>query len=135
MSEKIIIRVVVSSEAKLAEEIETRIGLSADRVWRKGEFRPKTIIREKTSGWIIENEFPVSTEIEEAVCVTLRRLDPLGEKLHELGSEFRKELSVVIYCSRMPAMALSSAVTKMLGANDLGLDFDFFISPESAAEA
>ncbi len=128
MNEKIVVRVVVSSDTMSAEEIEARIGLSADRLWRKGEPRLKTIIREKNSGWTIVNEFPIGTEIEEAINVVLRRLNPVGERLRTMGDEIVKELSVIIYCSQLPPMALSPTIVKTLGAHGLGLDFDLFVS-------
>jgi hypothetical protein len=130
MEKKIIVRVVVTSELVAAAEIEKLIGLNADRRWGKGEFRGKTTIREKNSGWMLVSEFPVNTTLEEAVSVMLRRLHPIGENLRSLGTEFQKELSAVIYYDQLPVMTLSAAVIKTLGAYSLGIDLDLYASGE-----
>jgi hypothetical protein len=134
MNEKIVVRILVSSDVALAEEIEAEIGLKADGVWQKGNLRPKTIIREANSGWMIANEFPVDTEVGEAISVVLRRLGPAGENLRTMGPSYLRELSVVIYCAQLPTINLSPVVIKTLGAYGLGLDYDLYGVKEAAAE-
>ena len=125
--QKIVIRLLVSSERLGVVELENAIGLKADQQWEKGALRGKTTIRERSSGWIRTNEFPLDVTLEEGVVAMLRRVASVGEKLRALDSNVQKEISVVIYCSRPPTMFLSSATTKVLGAYGLGIDFDLYI--------
>jgi len=125
---KIVVRIVVCSESAAAAQIERAIGLRADRRWEKGDLRDKTIIREKDSGWMLVDEYPLSMGLENAARSTLRRVESVSENLRNLGGGFKKELSVIIYCPQPPEITLSSVFIKALGACDLDFDIDLFTS-------
>lgn len=129
MAEKIIIRLVIVSDSSSSDELEQHIGMKADRSWAKGEVRPRTMIRESMSGWMIALETMASIPLDDAVEKLLERIAHVFECIAEI-EECAKQLSIIVYCSQPPALNLSSKTVSKLSRLKASIDIDIYVSCE-----
>ena len=58
MTDEIIVRLKVTSASRTPEQISDATGILCDHSWRIGEKRGKTILVEKTNGWVLNSKMP-----------------------------------------------------------------------------
>jgi hypothetical protein len=104
----------------------TRFNLSPDRIWKIGDFRPKTSILETTNGFIIGSGLPTTTPHNEQIIALFNNL---GKETCSafLRLKVNVELSCVIYSDQIPCLYLERDVVQMASSIDASIDFDVYI--------
>src|ERR1700728_4005641 len=116
MSEKYYARLKVLSETLSPEEITKCVGIESDRSWQIGDLRPKTIIREKNNGWIIQSTLGPETPLEVQIDDVLGRVECAASRIQEISSQATVEFSCVAYCEQSPALFFDKAIISRLNA-------------------
>jgi len=74
MISEIFVRLKISSVIRTPEQISDVTGFQCDHSWRIGEKRGKTIIVEKTNGWVLNSKMPQNASLEAHIQELLGRL-------------------------------------------------------------
>ncbi|MGB7546710.1 MAG: DUF4279 domain-containing protein [Terracidiphilus sp.] len=128
MTEETIVRLTVASETLTPLQLEQEIGLPADFTWIKGAQRPKTIIKERDSGWGITGP-SAAAGIDVPLDSLLRRVRPHARALKRLSAtNNRVELSVVIYCRESPPLVIPNSVIAAMAEIGAALDIDVILT-------
>lgn len=134
MLQKNIVRLKIRSVSITPEEIESTLMLRADRSWHIGTTRPKTIIREKDNGWLLESALPQHVDLEDHIASLAAKLRPMQEHLQAIARNATIEMSCVIYAEHEPALYFSVDTIQALGELGAGLDIDLYIGAEPDSE-
>jgi hypothetical protein len=68
------VRLKVTSASRTPEKITDATGILCDHSWRIGEKRGKTILVEKTNGWVLNSKMPKNATLEAHIEELLGRL-------------------------------------------------------------
>lgn len=129
MAEKNLIRLVIVSDSIDPDELERKIGMTADKRWAKGDLRSHTTIREQMSGWMITAETNASVAMDVAIEKLLTRITPVFERISELQG-CSKQLSVVAYCAQPPALNFAAVTIAKVAKLGASLDVDLYFVEE-----
>ncbi len=124
------VRLKILSDDLNAKQLSDRIGIDGDRVWNTGDIRPKTQIKEKRNGWLLNSGLHKSESIEEQINALLVRVREVRNIIKELANTNTIEVSCAIYASENPPLYLDKNI--IIGMESLGasLDVDLYIFPE-----
>lgn len=123
------VRLKIVSQDLTAEEITVFTGLKPDRTWKIGDLRPKTIIKEKQNGWLIQSLLSKEESLESHVENLLNRLRPFASKLLELSTKVEIQFSCVAYDVSPPALFFKKDIIAQISALGASLDIDLYIVP------
>jgi hypothetical protein len=120
-------RLTITSEEYYPEQICEMIGMSCDRGWKTGDLRPKTILVEKSNGWMIQSRGAMIEPIENHVDELLQRLKRATEKIRQLSTSCTVTFTCVIY-SEDANPTLYLTVPILVAINEMGaaLDIDVY---------
>lgn len=119
----------VLSEKLSVEEITNRIGIECDHSWKIGDQRPKTIIKERNNGWIVQSGLEKEASLEEHVQDLLGRLDSVGDRIKEVSHHEEVEFSCVVYSEEIPTLFFEKATMAKISALGASLDIDLYRLP------
>ena len=126
MSEETYVRLKIISDVHSPEEISSILGVRYDRAWRVGDKRGKSIIVEKTNGWLMESMLPKNTPLEAQMEGLLHRLRPFASKIKALADTCTIEFSCVIYCQYHPALYFEGGMIAAIASLGAALDIDLY---------
>ncbi len=131
MEYETIVQLSIVSDILTPEQITEKLGISCDRFWRIGDFRPRTIIKEKTNGWILDSGLPRSLPLETILGSFIKRLASYSEKIRALSLHNTVDLSCIIYCSASPPTYFSNAIVCAIAELGANFDLDLILLPRS----
>jgi len=125
---EIIAELIVISDKLCSEQMITTLGITPNRAWNIGDFRPKTRCKEKNNGIIINSGVERKGSIEEHTGAIIMKLEPLREQIINLSKECQITLSIVYYSSYCnPGLWFDSSFMKFLASINAGLDMDGYV--------
>ena len=98
MTDEIIVRLKVTSASRTPEQISDATGILCDHSWRIGEKRGKTILVEKTNGWVLNSKMPKNAPLEAHIEELLGRLVVHADRIRALSEHETVELSCFERC-------------------------------------
>lgn len=120
----------VRSDVHTAEQLETKIGLPADRKWTIGDFRRQTTLREKDHGVDYKSGRPLASSYEEHFSALLARLDPYSMAIRELSKSCTVRLWCAYYTTDYnPVVCLEPAQIEAIHHLGAALDIDIYRLP------
>jgi hypothetical protein len=128
MNKRNYVRLKVVSNKLTAEDIAKAIDIEPDLTWKIGDLRPKTTIKEKTNGWMVQSNLPKEASLELHIENLLGRLQPVAPKLFQLSIEAEVQLSCVAYDASPPALFFEKEVIAQISALGATLDIDLYIT-------
>lgn len=128
MTDEIIVRLKVTSTSRTPEQISDATGILCDHSWRIGEKRGKTIIIEKTNGWILNSKMPKNASLEAHIKELLGRLLVHADRIRVLSENETVELSCVVYASTPPSLNFEKSVIQQVCQLGASLDIDLYIT-------
>lgn len=133
MTQETIVRLKVISTELVPELVSAAIGISCDRCWRIGDLRPKTIIKEKQNGWILDSGLPRTATLDEHINALLSILEPRADSVRQLSVASTVELSCVVYSDHNPGLSFDASVIAKIARLGAGLDIDLYIMKADVA--
>ena len=127
MISEIFVRLKVSSVSRTPEQISDVTGFLCDHSWRIGEKRGKTIIIEKTNGWILNSKMPKNAPLEVQIEELLGRLIVHADRIRALSEHETVELSCVVYASAPPSLNFNKSVIQRVCQLGASLDIDLYL--------
>ena len=128
------VRLKILSDHINAEQITNTVGIDCDRSWSKGELRPKTQIKEKQNGWVLNSGLDKSDSLEEQIKSLLSRVNGISNKIKELSEDSIIEVSCAIYTSESPPLYFDKELVKRIEALGANLDIDLYLLPEGDSD-
>ena len=125
---KTIVRLKILSDVMSAEDMASSIGITPDRMWNIGDFRPHTIIRENNNGIIICSGKTDRCSQEQHLKALMRKIMPLRRRILLYSQHLTLELSCVIYSDYQPPVNFPSHLISFLASIGAGLDVDIYIT-------
>ena len=127
MTDEIIVRLKVTSASRTPEQISDATGILCDHSWRIGEKRGKTILVEKTNGWVLNSKMPKNAPLEAHIEELLGRLLVHADRLRALSEHETVEFSCVIYASAPPSLNFNKSFIQRVCQLGASLDVDLFL--------
>ena len=127
MTDEIIVRLKVTSASRTPEQISDATGILCDHSWRIGEKRGKTILVEKTNGWVLNSKMPKNAPLEAHIEELLGRLLVHADRIRALSEQETVEFSCVIYASAPPSLNFKKSVIQRVCQLGASLDMDLFL--------
>ena len=127
MTDEIIVRLKVTSASRTPEQISDATGILCDHSWRIGEKRGKTILVEKTNGWVLNSKMPKNAPLEAHIEELLGRLLVHADRIRALSEQETVEFSRVIYASAPPSLNFSRSVIQRVCQLGASLDMDLYL--------
>ena len=127
MTDEIIVRSKVTSASRTPEQISDATGILCDHSWRIGEKRGKTILVEKTNGWVLNSKMPKNAPLEAHIEELLGRLLVHADRIRALSEQETVEFSCVIYASAPPSLNFKKSVIQRVCQLGASLDMDLFL--------
>ena len=127
MTDEIIVRLKVTSASRTPEQISDATGILCDHSWRIGEKRGKTILVEKTNGWVLNSKMPKNAPLEAHIEELLGRLLVHANRIRALSEQETVEFSCVIYASAPPSLNFKKSVIQRVCQLGASLDMDLFL--------
>jgi len=127
MTDEIIVRLKVTSASRTPEQISDATGILCDHSWRIGEKRRKTILVEKTNGWVLNSKMPKNAPLEAHIEELLGRLIVRADRIRALSEQETVEFSCVIYASAPPSLNFNKSVIQRVCQLGASLDMDLFL--------
>lgn len=128
--DKAYVRLIVRSESLAAESITDLVGMTPDLSWRPGDYRPHTVIIERTHGWVVDCQCPTTTDLHTQVSSLVSRLAPFAQRIASLADRCTIEFSCVLYTSRAnPGLNLPKSVIAAIDRLNADLDIDVYCLP------
>ena len=127
MTDEIIVRSKVTSASRTPEQISDATGILCDHSWRIGEKRGKTILVEKTNGWVLNSKMPKNAPLEAHIEELLGRLLVHANRIRALSEQETVEFSCVIYASAPPSLNFNKSVIQRVCQLGASLDMDLFL--------
>ncbi|MCE2827965.1 MAG: DUF4279 domain-containing protein [Verrucomicrobium sp.] len=128
MISEIFVRLKISSVIRTPEQISDVTGFQCDHSWRIGEKRGKTIIVEKTNGWVLNSKMPQNASLEAHIQELLGRLLVNADRIRALSENETVELSCVVYASTPPSLNFDKSVIQQVYQLGASLDIDLYIT-------
>ena len=126
MTDEIIVRLKVTSTRLTPEQITDAVGILCDHAWRIGEKRGKTIIVEKTNGWVLNSKMPKNAPLESHIEELLGRLVVHADRIRALSEQETVEVSCVIYALSPPALNFDKSVIQRIFQLGASVDIDLY---------
>ena len=120
-------RLKVTSASRTPEQISDATGILCDHSWRIGEKRGKTILVEKTNGWVLNSKMAKNAPLEAHIEELLRRLVVHADRSRALSEQETVEFSCVIYASAPPSLNFNKSVIQRICQLGASLDMDLFL--------
>ena len=117
----------VTSASRTPEQISDATGILCDHSWRIGEKRGKTILVEKTNGWVLNSKMAKNAPLEAHIEELLRRLVVHADRSRALSEQETVEFSCVIYASAPPSLNFNKSVIQRVCQLGASLDMDLFL--------
>lgn len=117
----------VTSASRTPEQISDATGILCDHSWRIGEKRGKTILVEKTNGWVLNSKMPKNAPLEAHIEELLGRLLVHADRIRALSEQETVEFSCVIYASAPPSLNFNKSVIQRVCQLGASLDMDLFL--------
>ena len=127
MTDEIIVRLKVTSASRTPEQISDATGILCDHSWRIGEKRKKTILVEKTNGWVLNSKMAKNAPLEAHIEELLGRLVVHADRIRALSEHETVELSCVIYASAPPSLNFNKSVIQRICQLGASLDMDLYL--------
>jgi len=127
MTDEIIVRLKVTSASRTPEQISDATGILCDHSWRIGEKREKTILVEKTNGWVLNSKMPKNAPLEVQIEELLERLIVHADRIRALSEHETVELSCVVYASAPPSLNFNKSVIQRVCQLGASLDIDLYL--------
>jgi hypothetical protein len=127
MTDEIIVRLKVTSASRTPEQISDATGILCDHSWRIGEKREKTILVEKTNGWVLNSKMPKNAPLEVQIEELLERLIVHADRIRVLSEHETVELSCVVYASAPPSLNFNKSVIQRVCQLGASLDIDLYL--------
>lgn len=131
MTQETFVRLKITSTIHDPEYISTILGIPCDRGWRIGDKRPKTIITEKTNGWILNSGLDKASSFDEQIAALMTRLDRAKTTIREQLASDEREVSCVIYAQAVPSLNFSPEVIAQVNLLGASLDIDLYLPDKS----
>lgn len=108
------------------------LGVDPTESWLRGDaVPPHPTARRTHRRWSLHSGLPTTASFEDQLAALLVRLEALGDRVREVASRFTAVIWAAIYTPETnPALAISAATARRLGALELGIDFDIYVVPE-----
>lgn len=126
---------LITSASLSAQELERRLGLKPDDVWRLGDRRGTFSVQETVHGFILESKSSSHSSIEDHISAMLRRLEPFAEKIAALGDQVKVRLHCELHRKSSPSLYLERDAIRWLGVMGARLDIDVMILGDSSSGA
>ena len=127
MNDEIILRLKVTSTSRTPDQITDATGILCDHSWRIGEKREKTILVEKTNGWVLNSKTPKNAPLEVQIEELLERLIVHADRIRALSEHETVELSCVVYASAPPSLNFNKSVIQRVCQLGASLDIDLYL--------
>jgi hypothetical protein len=132
MDNEIIVRLKILSVIRTPEQITKLLGVSPDKSWHIGDRRSKTIIVEKSHGWVIHSGLPKTASLEAHIQALFSLLSPHVGSIKELSVEDTVEFSIVIYALTPPALYFEKGVIETIALYGASFDIDLYLIEASS---
>ncbi len=128
-SETCLVQLAILSKTLEPESIENTIGLKADRIWKLGEIRKPTILKEKENGWLLESSSESYFDLESHLDFLQKRLSGFEKKIKNLVNkgDYEIQVSCIFYCKEVPALNFENRQINWLNSLGASLDIDVII--------
>jgi len=121
------VRLKVTSTSRTPDQITDATGILCDHSWRIGEKREKTILVEKTNGWVLNSKMPKNAPLEVQIEELLERLIVHADRIRVLSEHETVELSCVVYASAPPSLNFNKSVIQRVCQLGASLDIDLYL--------
>jgi hypothetical protein len=119
---------VIRSLTISPEEITRRIGINADKCWKRGEAFEGSTVPRKENVWILTSKKSIDEAIDKQVNALLARLKPHDAKILELSLETEVTLSCAAYVETPPPLFFDKQVIAEISALGASLDVDLYFT-------
>ena len=127
MGNEIFVTLTIVSLKHSPEEIDAFVGVKCDNSWRIGDYRAKTIIKEKDNGWVVNSGLDKNASIDNHFEELLRKLSPLSEMIKLLSEENYVEVSCAVYADEIPSLHFEKDVIHRICKLGANLDVDLYL--------
>jgi hypothetical protein len=102
------------------------------KMWRIGEFIPKTTIKHKSNGWVYYTEYSEEKTISDHIESILGVFYPKLDDFKNLENKSKIQISIILYMygGDRPIFHISSEITRKISELNAELDVDLFSLPE-----
>lgn len=117
----------IMDELLVPEDITKQTGLTASRVWYKGETRPKSSIIEKENGWELKSSLVEHRTLSDHLEHLLSVVAPVSSELYCFTSQYYSLVTCAVYFDEeAPEIYFSNEMVKRLANLNLYLDIDLY---------
>ena len=126
MATKIYVIFKIVSDVITPEKIEEITGLQCDYKWRIGDKRGKTMIIEKTNGFVIESKLAKTALLREQLFYLLDMLTPYAQSISALPKETYREIACVIYSEDRTEMFFNEKIINQIANLNACFGIDYY---------
>lgn len=127
MQPKIHVSLSIVDEALDPDEVTGSTGIIPTRVWRKGDIRPKTTMKEEENGWELCSALSPSAPLVEHLSHLLAAIHPGVGQLQAFTRQYYAVLSCAVYFNESsPEIHFETSVIQQLAGLNLRLDVDIY---------
>lgn len=124
------VRLKIYSDTLSPIKITEFIGLQPDKYWSEGDFKPKTNIRYKNNGWILESSVDKHDNIDVHIQYILKRLLPFASKIKNISEKSEVIFSCVQYTKDSnPQFYFDLKILNQLSDLGANLELDLYSLP------
>lgn len=123
MKESTDVRLVITSAALTAAELEARLALKPDEAWKAGDRRGSFGNVEKLHGFIVESGAPLGGFADQLRAL-IKRLAPCAVKLGELAPQVRAQVQCRLVRKTVPVLDFERDELRWLASMGCGLEVD-----------
>ena len=130
MREQTAIRLKITSTALTPQDIEARLGIKPDESWKIGDRTGTFGAVLKEHGYALDSTAPYSATLADHMRALIKRIAPIAQKIGEISTSGKVEMSCTIHCKAVPPMAFERDDIRWLAALGARLDFDIYVITE-----
>jgi len=126
MTDRIIVKLYVSSETLSCEEITSRINMAPDNITRIGDPVPLTILVNKLNVWELSSGLDDTFSIKEQLVSLFKKIESVQNNIYQLKDVADISISCVAYYTAQPPFYLDADMVKKCCAIGASVDFDVY---------
>lgn len=129
------VKLKITSATLTPEDMQARLGITADETWKTGDRLGTFGAVQKTHGLLLDAKGPLSGSVEDHIRALLKRVAPIAQKVAELGAAATVEVLCAINRKSAPPLRLEKDDLRWLAYLNARLDISVNILVDRAADA
>jgi len=131
MTDRIIVKLKISSATLSCEEIASRISMTPDSMTKIGDPIPLTILVNEFNVWELSSGLDDTFSMEEQLVSLFKKTEPVQNNIYQLKNVADINIACSIYCTTQPTLYLDADMIKKCCAIRASVGFDVYWSCDS----